>query len=417
MLGSVLAIRSLLLAIFILMAGAGFMATLLGLRLERSGAGSFLIGLVGTAYFAGLTLGALRAGRLVRRVGHIRAFAAFVSLLSASTLAYIIVGNAGLWLLLRLLDGVCVAGVYICLESWLNDRGETGSRGIILAAYMIALYGGQSAGQFLINADIVGPPTPFVIASLLISLALIPVALTSASSPAVGGEALLSLRALYAISPLGVIGAAATGVILGAFYGLGAVHFRRMGLDLRSVASLMSAVIFGGVVLQWPLGWLSDRLERRRVIVACFAGTAALAAAIAVIREPDWPLTIVAMLFGAFSFALYPLCVAHTNDHVSSEQRVGASGGLVLLYSAGAAVGPLAGAAAMPLAKPSGLFFFMAVCAAATLLFGFWRQIVRAPVPRRLQLPYLMLPRTTPVAATLDPLAAASEAHETEESR
>ena len=147
MLAAVHPVRSLLLAIFILMAGSGFLSTLIGLRLERAGAGTMAIGAVATAYFGGLVIGALRAGSIVRQVGHIRAFAAFVSLLSASTLAYALLQYPLFWACLRLIDGMCVAGVFICLESWLNDRAEAETRGSILAAYMVALYSGQAVGQ------------------------------------------------------------------------------------------------------------------------------------------------------------------------------------------------------------------------------------------------------------------------------
>lgn len=405
MLNAILPVRSLLLAIFVLMAGNGFMATLVGVRLEAAGSSALTVGAVGTAYFAGLVAGSFKAGALVGRVGHIRAFAAFVSALSASTLVYAIHRDPMLWALLRFNDGLCVAGVYVCLESWLNERAERKTRGTILASYMIALYTGQAVGQFLLNLGDARPSIPFLAASILVSLSAIPVVLTRISAPRPELGAALHVRDLYAASPLSMVGAAITGLMLGAFYALGAVYARRLGMELSAVAVFMSTVILGGVALQWPLGRLSDRFERRRIIVIAFAGAFAASAAIAAVGTPGPSLLILAGLFGGLSFALYPLCVAHANDHLGPERRVAASGGLVLTYSGGAAAGPMAGALAMTLGGADGLFVFIALCAAAALAFGLWRQARAMPVPAEQQQSYQVWPRTTPVSATLDPLA------------
>jgi MFS family permease len=397
-------VRSLLLAIFVMMAGSGFMATLVSLRLEAAGYAPLAIGLVGAAYFAGLTVGSLTVGQVIRRVGHIRAFAAFVAVLSASTLAYAIHQDMPFWAGLRLIDGLCVAGVYVCLESWLGDRSEPATRGAVLAAYMVALYSGQGLGQFLLNVSDDKPSMPFVVASMLTSLSILPIALTRSSSPTLGEYQPLTLRRLYAVSPLGVVGAAVTGLALGAFYGLGAVHVRRLGVDVSGAALFMSAVIFGGVALQLPLGRLSDRFDRRRVIVGVFAAATAVSAAIAMTTVPGSLLLLLGALFGGLTFSLYPLCVAHANDHVSADQRVGASGGLVLVYSAGAAAGPLAGAGAMTFVEPGGLFLFIAVCAVLAVAFALWRLAARQSPPQERQRAWVVLPRTTPMSAALDPL-------------
>lgn len=408
MLAVVRPVRSLLAAIFILMAGSGFLATLIGLRLERAGHPTMVIGLVATAYFAGLTIGALRAERVVRRVGHIRAFAAFVALLSASTLTYALVQHPLLWGALRLVDGFCVAGVFICIESWLGDRSEAESRGSILAFYMIALYSGQALGQMLLATGAIGPAIPFQLASMLITLAILPVCLTHAMAPAVGEGGALPFARLFDASPLGVAGALVTGLILGAFYGLAAIFARRLGLDLDATATFMATVILGGVALQWPLGRLSDRYDRRRVIVASFAATALVGLLLA--TEPHGAALLAAgAAFGGLSFALYPLCVAHVNDRLDSTERVSASGQLVLLYSGGAALGPLLAAATMSRTGAGGLFLFAAACAALMLAFSLWRLLATAPVPAEAQGDFQIFPRTTPMAGLLDPLVDEAE--------
>ena len=402
MLTAIAPVRSLLLSIFVMMAGAGFMSTLVGVRLTAAGEPAMLVGAVATAYFAGLAVGALKAGIVISSVGHIRAFVAFASLLSATTLAYALGQHPLVWAALRFADGLCVAGVYVCLESWLNARAGPQRRGSVLAAYMIALYAGQALGQFLLNIGDAKPSLPFAVASILISLAVIPVALTRGVSPAYGQAPMLSVPHLFTISPLGVAGAAATGVMMGGFYGLGAVYARQMGLDVAATATFMSAVIFGGVALQWPVGWLSDKFDRRKVITLTLAGVAAASVGIVLCGDAKALLLGVGALFGGLCFALYPLCVAHTNDHLDADQRVAASGGLVMIYSLGAAIGPVAGGVAMSTLGARGLFIFFTACACSGLAFAIWRHWSSAPVPADLQQGFQTLPRTTPMSAALD---------------
>lgn len=410
MLSAILNVRSLLLAVFMLMAGSGFMATLISLQLEAAGTTPLLIGLVATAYFAGLTVGSLRVTPLIQRVGHIRAFAAFVSLFSASTLTYAMHENVALWASLRFIDGFCMAGVFVCIESWLSGQSSQQERGGVLATYMTVLYSGQAIGQFLLTLSRDKPSMPFLVASVLLSLAVIPIALTRRNGPVIEARPAMSIRRLYEGSPLGIVGAAVTGLMLGAFYALGAVHVRRLGMDLPSAALFISVVILGGVVLQWPIGWLSDLFDRRRVIVATFAAGALASGMIALIDTPGTALLVLGGVFGGMTFALYPLCVAHTNDRLAPGDRVGASGGLVLAYSVGAAAGPMAGAALMAVIGPAGLYVFITLCALGALGFALWRQLASVPVPQELQQPYQTLPRTTPMPASLDPFVAGHDA-------
>jgi MFS family permease len=277
----------------------------------------------------------------------------------------------------------------------------------------MCLYLAQAAGQFLLGLDAgPGQPRVFMLVSILMSLAILPVALTRQAPPPLPEIASFSPRRLYAASPLGVVGTVASGLVLGAVYALGPVFARGVaGLDAGGAALFMSALIFGGVLLQWPLGRLSDRFDRRRVIVGTLAALVAAAIVLpALARGGQAALLGAAMLFGGFAFALYPLCVGHTNDHLARGDRVAASGGLVLSYSAGATAGPLLGSAAMSALGASGLFVFVALIAALALGFGLWRMAARPPVPADRQGPFQPLPGTTPVAAPLDPRGQSQEA-------
>lgn len=402
--GALLSVRSLLVAIFILMLGSGFMAPLVALRLEGTTA-TIAIGLVATSYFAGLVVGALRAGAIVARVGHIRAFAVFVAVFSASALAYALYQQPLFWAGLRFVDGVAMAGVFVCLESWLNERAEPEIRGSILAAYMVALYSGQAFSQLLLGTEVLHEAAPFEVASILVTLAILPVCLTGSIAPQNEAPGAFSLRTLFAVSPLGAFGATTAGMIVGAFYGMAAIYARRIGLDLRGISGFIMVVILGGVVLQVPLGRLSDRYDRRRVIIFCFALLAAVGLLLTLVEQMQEmvPLFLLGAAFGGLSFAVYPLCVAHCNDRLHASARVVATGRLVLLYAIGSAFGPAGAALFMDGVGANGLFLFIALCAGVTVSFGLWRQVVRPPVPDAVQQDFQILPRTTPVASLLDP--------------
>lgn len=402
-------VATLLVAIFMLMAGSGVLPAIVGLRLDQQGYTATTIGLVGASYFAGLTLGSITVFGVVRRVGHIRAFSAFVSLYSAATLGYVLMDNVWLWLLLRLINGYSAAGIFVCLESWLNDRAVAEKRGGTLAGYMIALYGGQALSQGFLGIGGANAALPFILSAIILSLTVLPIALTHMVGPVMEQQQNFSLRQLYGVSPLGLFGVTVTGVMLGGFYALGAVHAQRLALSQGQIALLMGSVIAGGMLLQWPLGRLSDRFDRRAVIIGVFAATALTSVAIAMTLSPA-PLIALGALYGGLIFALYPLCVAHANDHLEADERISASGGLILAYSMGAAVGPLVGAVAMRLLGPGGLYFWMAVCGTTGCGFGLWRQYASDSIPDADQLAFQILPRTTPMMAALDPEAPSEEA-------
>jgi MFS family permease len=409
MLPIVRSISSLLMAVALLMLGSGMLSTMIGVRLSGAGVGAMAIGFVMAAYYAGLTAGSLYGYRIIVKVGHIRAFAAFAAVFSVATLGHAIHIDLVLWGLLRLAEGFCMAGLFMCIESWLNERATSKTRGQMLSLYMITLYGAMAAGQQLLMLDDPSGMLRFIVTAMLTSLALVPVALTRKGPPVLPDIASFGLRRLYEASPLGIFGTFASGLVTGAIYGLAPVYGTEAGFGNAGTALFMTVIILGGVALQWPLGKLSDLFDRRTVILglsaALVAASLGMVSVSGMVGGTDGQVVMVAVaaLFGGLSFTLYPVCVAHTNDHIDRSELVQASGGLILSYSAGATIGPLAGSAVMSALGGPGLFVFTAASAASAVVFGLYRMMKRPALPAEAQGPFRSLPRTTPVVSPLDP--------------
>jgi MFS family permease len=388
-------------AVFLMMAASGPLTTTISLRLQAAGVASPMIGIVMSGYYAGLTLGALLVHRLIGRAGHIRTFAAFASVLSGTSLVYALHLNPFLWGALRLVEGFCMAGVFVCVESWLNDRATAETRGNVMAIYMTSLYSGQAAGQLLLNVEDRSGYLLFIIISITLSLSVVPVALTRMAPAPLPEIAAMSFRRLYRASPLGIVGTVTSGLILGSLFSLGPVFARAVGLDLSATALFMSTVILGGVLLQWPVGRLSDVFDRRLVIVSVLAGIVLISGSMTLVAHGGGAaLLIGALAFGGASFALYPLCVAQTHDFLARTDRVAGSGGLILAYSTGAIFGPLAASSTMNFAGAASLFAFTGFVSVLALLFGLWRMTVRPSAASDVRAPYAGLPRATPMVAS-----------------
>ncbi|HEY5791562.1 MAG TPA: MFS transporter, partial [Gammaproteobacteria bacterium] len=393
------ATAALFLSVALLMVAGGLLGSLVGLRAAHEGFPVEVAGLMMSAFYAGLILGTLRCGALINRVGHIRAFGAFCGVNAAAVLAFPLLVDPWFWLALRVLIGFNMAGMYMVVESWLNSSAEGPTRGTLLAAYMAVSYLAMGSGQFMLTLGDLGGDTLFSLAGMLTALALVPLAVTRATHPAPVPDSRFGFRELYRLSPLAVIGCALAGVQVGALFGLGPIFAQQLGLALDEIAVFMGALVLSGLLLQLPLGRLSDHVDRRWVIVgaalvACLAGLLLLpvtahysftsftvsGAEVRVLWEQNpAPLLLVAALCGGTIATLYPLCVAYANDQVSAQDMVPASGGLVLAYGSGALLGPVGGALAMKLLGASGLFAFTAAAGALTALVALWRLRRGAP--------------------------------------
>ncbi|MCH7930834.1 MAG: MFS transporter [Proteobacteria bacterium] len=397
----------LLLGIALLMMGNGLQASLLGVRASLEGFSTAATGLVMSAYYVGFLLGSTLAPRVLRRVGHVRVFAAFASLASAAALIHVVFVDPAAWAAMRLVTGFCFAGLYVVAESWLNDRATNETRGRLLSIYVAVILGGMASGQLMLNAADPGGFELFILVSVLVSVAVIPMLLTATPTPSFDAPSHVGLRQLYAISPLGLVGSLGIGMAHGVLIGMGAVYAEKAGLSVAQISLFMGLVFVGGAALQWPIGRISDVFDRRRVIMLVTFLAAAVALAAVVVADVSRPgLLVIMCLFGGLSLPMYALCIAHTNDFLEPGQMVAASASLVLVQGVGATVGPLAAGAMMSFAGPSAFFWCLAVVHAAIGAFALYRMSVRVALPLEEQGPYApVAPTTSPVAASLAPKA------------
>jgi len=399
MLAAIASAWALLLGIALIMLGNGLQSTLLGVRATLEGFGTGTTGLVMTGYFAGFLAGSLVVPRLLANVGHIRVFAALASLASGAALLHTVFVSPVSWFMIRVITGFCFAGLYVVAESWINDAATNKTRGQLLSVYMIMVLGGMGSGQLLMNLYDPRGFELFVLVSVLVSFALIPITLSVGRAPAFETPESIGVRALFRASPLGVAGAFLIGIAHSALYSMGPVYGTEIGLAVDQTALFIAMALFGGLALQWPIGWLSDRFDRRKVIVAAawIAAGAALGAGVGGIDSFVLLIGFTALL-GGMSMPLYSLCGAHTNDHLTPRQIVAASATLVLVGGIGLTMGPLLAAAMMRLGGPSGLFWLLAVVHGGIGGYGLYRMVRREPVPLDEQRTYQPVSlRTSPI--------------------
>jgi MFS family permease len=406
MLKTVISINSLLLAVAILLVGSGLLGTTIALRTGLEGYSKSLAGFIMSGFFLGYFIGAYVCPRIVQGVGHIRAFAAFAAIGCVAVLLHGLVVNAMVWWVLRVVTGMSMLGLYLIIESWLNGLSQQTLRGRVFAVYMTINLLALAVGQYLILVYGVAGVAPFALVAIFFALALVPVALTRMQAPAHVAVPELGLRRLYGISPLGATGALVTGLTNGAFWGLGPLFASSIGLHASGVAFFMSGVILGGALLQWPIGHYSDRYDRRRVLAGVsLAGAVAAAAAFVLAGTSLAGLLVAAIVYGGFSFSVYSLSVAHTNDHLDPGEILGATRGLLMLSGIGSTVGPLLAGLIMDLSTPRILMAYMALMLMVLAGFAALRMRVSAPIPLAEQAEFVPLARTSPEMLELDPRA------------
>lgn len=390
---------ALLLSMGLLMMGNGLQGTLIALRASLEGFSTQVTGLLMSIYFVGFLAGSTLTPKVVARVGHVRVFAALASLASSTVVLHPLFIDAWFWCGLRLVSGFCIAGLFVVAESWLNEVASNATRGRLLSLYVVVTMAAMASGQMLLNLADPGRFDLFILITVLVSLALLPVLLSVSPAPVFTAPEHLSLRALYWRSPLGLVGCVGTGLSTGAVMGMGVIYAEQIGLVLGDIALYMGLVYVGSVALQWPIGRLSDAFDRRRVILLVTSLSAAMALLALAVADAVAPVQLaVAFLFGGLSFPLYSLCVAHTNDALTPRQMVAASSHLVLAFGIGAAAGPSLAAACMERFGADGYYAYLAVVHLTIGVFALYRMSQRGPVPLEEQ------GHCVPVAATASPL-------------
>ncbi|WP_223478486.1 MFS transporter [Oricola indica] len=390
---------ALLLGILLIMLGNGMQFTLIGMRGGIEGFSATALAVVTSAYFAGFLSGARFTPVLIRRVGHVRVFAALGSFMSAALISFPLVTEPWAWTLLRLLVGFCMSGIYVTAESWLNDASTNETRGQVLAAYMIAQTLGIIGAQWLLTFGDAGTSVLFIGASILVSISFAPILLSASRTPTTEVARPMPLRELFGESPLGTVGIFLLGSIYATQSGMGAVFGSQIGMAADQIALFVAMLFAGALVLQYPIGWLSDRVDRRQLIFGASAGGVIFCAVGFLSGGQVWFLMLSAFIAGGVTTPLYALFLAYTNDFLTTEQMPAASGGLVFTFGLGAIAGPLATGFGMERFGPFTFWVVLGTTFAAIALYALYRMTRRAPVPVADTESYLgVLPTATPVA-------------------
>lgn len=385
------------LALFI--SGSSMLGTLLAVRMSIEGFAPQWIGPILAFYSLGFVIGTLYAVRIIQRVGHIRSFAAFAAIACITTLAHPLWINGLAWAGLRLLMGFCGAGLVMVMESWINDRISNDIRGTIMAVYSITSYLAQGGGQFTLGLGRADNYVLFSIAAALVAASLVPLALTRTKAPLIEEHERMNVRRLFELAPIGIVGAFTAGAAMSGLMAVLPVYVQQVGYSIQQISVLMGTVVLFGMAMQWPIGHLSDRYDRRALIALLSLLGLLISLPLIIQQGNNFMLLLILIgLFVGLVGTIYPMCVALTNDQLQPHQMVSASGTLLLIFGTGTVAGPVGGSLAMQLAGGVGLFMFIAVAMAILAAFGFYRHLTARRIPVEEQSEYV--PMTS--AATLE---------------
>jgi MFS family permease len=368
---------ALLLGIFLLMLGNGVQGTLLGIRGALEGFSPATLSLIMSGYFIGFLGGSQMTPHMIRRVGHVRVFAALASMISAALILYAALPFPIAWFVLRIVVGFCYSGVYVVAESWLNDRATNETRGQVLSAYLIVQMMGIVAAQLLLNFADVGGFILFIIISVAVSVSFAPILLSASPAPVFQTTKPMSLRQLYVASPLGMFGTFILGGVFAALFGMTAVYGTEKGMSIAEISVFVGMIYVGGMFLQFPIGWMSDRMDRRLLII----GSTLFGAAATLIAF--WGADNLAILLacsfviGGVANPLYSLLLAYTNDFLEHEDMAAASGGLIFINGIGAIAGPLVVGAMMSKFGADSFFLYIGVLFLVIAIYAFYRTFQR----------------------------------------
>ena len=372
------------------MLGAGLQGTLLSLRATLEGFPTPVTGIIMSCYYVGYLAGTAAAPRMLRQIGHIRVFAALAAGASATILVQAAFVQPFIWAAMRLISGVCFAGIYVVAESWLNDRASKTNRGRLLAVYMLVLYIGLGAAQFLLVLANPRTTTPFMLVSVLISLSMVPIVVSAQQAPQPAVPRKVRYRELYRNSPLGVVAVCVSGMISSIVFAMGPVYARLSGFGNTGIATFMAVSILAAVVTQYPVGRLSDRMDRRTVIAAaCTVATIVAGSIVAFGGLPKVLFFLLTALFSGSALTLYSLAVSHVNDKLEPAQMVAASSALLRLNGGAAAIGPVLAGSLIAGYGPPAYFTTLGGLTGALTIYDLWRKSRRKPVPPEQKGPFI----------------------------
>ncbi|KGF66965.1 MFS transporter [Hoeflea sp. BAL378] len=419
MIQSIRSVASLLISTFFLLAAMGLSGYLIPVRAVAEGWSTFAISLIATGYAIAFTASCVITPRLVLKVGHVRVFGALTTIMAMSFLLHSLIVHPAAWVLTRALAGFSIAGAYMIIESWLNEKVSNENRGALFSVYMVVSMTAVMVGQYIVPFGDPSGPTLFMICALVCSLAVMPTALSGAQSPQPLTQVKFDIPGLYRRSPAAVVGTLLAGLIASAWGGLGPVYATQLGLSTTEGASMLAIAMIGGAIFQYPLGRASDRMDRRKVMIfAGFIGIAACAVTVAFGVENRIVFFAGMLCLGTVLFPIYSLNVAHANDHAKPDEFVEVSSGLMLTYGGATMVGPLITGAAMDRFGPHALFVTIALSFAAYSAHAAWRISRREQPSEEMRsdfLPMAALPDLTPQTAELDPRSDPAYGEETEE--
>lgn len=398
------AIYQLLLGVGLIMLGMGLLGTLLALRARTEGYSLVMTGVIMSSYFIGYMIGGFICPPIIKRIGHIRTFSAFAAIISAVVLAHVLLLDPKVWTLLRIITGFCMIGIFMAVESWFNVLAPNQFRGRIFSIYMTVVLFALAFGQYLILIDNIRSFTLFAIASMFLSLGLTPIALTQVKQPEPVHVSNMALRDMFAISGLGLVGVFVSGWVAGAFWGMGPLFAMRVGLSENGVAQFMSLFVLGGALLQWPIGSLSDRVDRRQIMLAvAVAGMILSLANYFVATSSHDALLIISFFCGGTFFSIYSLSIAHFNDHLQLSDALEASRGLLLVYGVGSAVSPLLLGLFMDSFGAGSFFLYCALAFLALSLSGYLLIFFQKPSASEGQNEFIPMVRTSVAALQMLP--------------
>lgn len=397
---------SLFAATAILLLGSGLLGTLVALRAEIESYPQVIIGLIMSGFFMGYVLGSYLCPQIIRTFGYIRSFSVFAAMGCVSVILHGLIIDPIVWLILRVITGICMLGMYLVIESWFNSLATNKTRGRLFAIYMAVNLLALGCSQYLLLIYEIESLAPFALIALFFSLALVPIALTRLEQPAQIETGQLGIKHLYATSPLAFFGAFLSGIINGAFWGMGAIYALSAGFDIAGITLFMSGVVFGGSILQWPLGHLSDHYDRRLVIVVVSIMASASAITVFYMIESHHAVGfLAAFIFGGSAFSIYSLSMAHANDNVETAQVLETSRGLLLLSGIGATIGPLTAGMLMGWFGAQMLMPYFSALMLLLAGLALMRRTIGSPISTSEQGDFVIMARSSPVMLELDPRA------------